>query len=157
MMSYSNVSAKKMIFLCLTVFVSCLVVARASDGIVHPKEIIVTLYFAQNGEGVDDLVANPRLRDNLVKLFGYKNYQRVGVSMVYPHSFSPVTAWPNKLYALTVQAVNPSSPRYEFELKQEEISILKGSFIPKPSIPIIIKGPLYDQGQLILVVETVQL
>ncbi|NJK92321.1 MAG: hypothetical protein HC904_11075 [Blastochloris sp.] len=122
-----------------------------------PKEIIVTLYQAQNVDITDDLADQPKLKENLIKLFGYQRYQRVGTSMVYPHSQAPVTAWPNKLFSLTVQTVNPASPRYDFELKQEGVSVLKGSFIPKPGIPIIIKGPLYGSGQLILIVDSARL
>jgi len=131
--------------------------AHAQDVPLAPREIVVTLYFAQNGAARDELGDNLKLRDNLVKLFGYQTYQKIGTAMVYPHSFSPVTAWPNKLFSLTVQAVNPASPRYDFELSQEEKPVLKGSFIPKPNTPIIIKGPLYDQGLLILVVNAVKL
>jgi hypothetical protein len=117
------------------------------------KEIVIALYQGQNTDISDDLIEQPKLRENLIKLFGYTRYQRVGIDMVYPHSFSPVTAWPNKLFSLTVNAVDPDSPRYVFELKLEEKSVLKGSFIPKAGIPIIIKGPLYGAGQLILVVD----
>jgi hypothetical protein len=130
--------------------------ALAMDG-PPSKEIVITLFQGQNAEIQDDLAGRPKLKENLIKLFGYSRYQQIGTDMVYPHSYSPVTAWPNKLFSLTVYAVNPASPRYEFELKLEDKSVLKGSFIPKPGIPIIIKGPLYGQGQLILVVDTAKL
>ncbi len=129
----------------------------AADVASPSKEIVITLYLGQNTEIQDDPTIRPRLRENLVKLFGYSRYQRIGIDMVYPHSNSPVTARPNKLFSMTVYAVNPASPRYEFELKLEDQSVLKGSFIPKPGIPIIIKGPLYGEGQLILVVDTAKL
>lgn len=131
--------------------------ASATDVASPSKEIVITLYLGQNTEIQDDPTIRPRLRENLVKLFGYSRYQRIGIDMVYPHSNSPVTARPNKLFSMTVYAVNPASPRYEFELKLEDQSVLKGSFIPKPGIPIIIKGPLYGEGQLILVVDTAKL
>lgn len=129
----------------------------AMDGPKAAKEIVITLYQGQNTGIQDDLSIRPKLRENLIKLFGYSRYKQIGTDMVYPHSYSPVTAWPNKLFSMTVYAVNPASLRYEFELKLEEKSVLKGSFIPKTGIPIIIKGPLYDQGQLILVVDTAKL
>jgi hypothetical protein len=122
-----------------------------------PKEVTITLYQGQNQDIQDDLQEKPQLRKKLNQLFGYTHYQRIGTSMVYPHSYSPVTAWPNKLLSLTVYAVNPNSDRHEFELRLEEKSILKGSFIPKTGVPIIIKGPLYGQGQLIIVVGCAKL
>jgi hypothetical protein len=132
--------------------------ALAANAVSAPvKEVVITLYQGQNSEIMDDLGGLPKLRENLVKLFGYSRYQRIGTDMAYPHSYSPVTAWPNKLFSLTVYAVNPASPRYEFELKLEDQSVLKGSFIPKPGVPIIIKGPLYGEGQLILVVDAAKL
>jgi hypothetical protein len=143
---------------CSLLFLAGSAMALAYDAAPIPvKEIVITLYQGQNSEITDDLANLPKLRENLVKLFGYSRYQRIGTDMAYPHSYSPVTAWPNKLFSLTVYAVNPASPRYEFELKLENQSVLKGSFIPKPGIPIIIKGPLYGDGQLILVVDAAKL
>lgn len=117
------------------------------------KELVVTLYRGQN-EGINDSLEDPRLRKNFVKLFGYTQYERIGTDMVYPHSYSPVTAWPNKLFALSINAVQSGTNHYEFNLEQDGKSILKGNFIPKPGLPLIIKGPLYDNGILILVVKT---
>lgn len=113
--------------------------------------ILVRLLHGQN-EGIrDDLAAEAALKRSLATLVGYRMYEEIGAAYASLDVIGPQFVVPCRTIFVKFQARNTTPTSFYFELFQSDRSILQGEFVPRPSVPLIITGPFYDRGRLVLV------
>lgn len=118
------------------------------------KEARFSLIHAQN-EGIEESIPISReLRGSLEKLFGYKKYRVLGEVRSSLEENKVLVFEANPVFSLKVTRISTSPCLYEFDLMQEKKSLVKGQYHPKPKVPLIIRGPFYDKGNLVLVVRS---
>ena len=115
------------------------------------EAILVRLYHAQN-EGVkDDLRDDEPIKKSLIEILGYLRYHQLGSSYARLDTSEAQWLLPSSAFFLQFTVSDPATSAYRFELYQDKQPILGGEFIPKPKIPLIITGPMYDRGKLVMV------
>lgn len=114
------------------------------------QRIEVQLYHAQNSDVRDDLKPGHALRKSLDKLIGYRYYEMLGSAACNLDEKAQQRIQPHPMFAMQLNR-EKASDHVKLELFQEGKSILKGEFLPKPQVPLIITGPLYANGRLVLV------
>jgi len=119
-----------------------------------PPAIVVDLYQGQNDGFADELSHNPAFRQNLTRLFGYSNYRQLGQARTSVTSGQPINLKPSDLFSIRIKPDSAEANVFDFELLQSDRPVLSARYTPKPGIPLIIKGPLYQNGVLILVLNT---
>jgi len=118
------------------------------------KEARFSLIHAQN-EGIEEsMPVCPELRASLEKLFGYKKYRILGEVRSSLRENKVLVFEPNPVFSLKISRVSNSPCLYEFDVLQEKRSLMKGQYHPKADVPLIIRGPFYDEGNLVLVVRS---
>jgi len=121
------------------------------------KEAKFSLIHAQC-EGIEETLPLPmELRQSLDTLFGYTKYRIIGEVRSPLHENKTVHFEPNSAFSLKVVRIGGTRAAdclYEFTVLQEKKSLVKGMYIPKAEVPLIIRGPFYDKGNLILVVRS---
>lgn len=115
--------------------------------------IQVTLFHGQNDVITDDLNKSPKLKKKLIRLFGYSRYHEIGSAMGSLEKKDPQYLKPSKQFFLCISRCQSEKHLYGYEIYHENKAMFKGEFLPKAGIPLIIKGPNYDHGVLILVLE----
>ena len=116
--------------------------------------VVVYLFQGQN-EGIpDELGHDPALRDNLVKLFGYTHYQKLGEARASVTSTAEIDLKPSELFSIRITPDSREANRLNLELLLNDKPILRGRYFPKPDVPLIIRGPHYEKGNLILILNT---
>lgn len=118
------------------------------------KEARFSLIHAQNKGIEESIPISQELRSSLEKLFGYKKYRVLGEVRSSLAEKKDLVFEANPAFSLKVVRVSSSPCLYEFDLMQEKKSLVKGQYHPKPDVPLIIRGPFYDQGNLVLVVRS---
>lgn len=120
------------------------------------SEFHITLYHGQNEGMVDELKTDKKLKKSLVRLFGYTKYRKMGAAKSSITQTQPktLTLSPSKPFQVKISPVQNKTKQYRFEFFHEKEALFNGKFIPKPHIPMIIKGPHYDKGVLIIVINT---
>ncbi|MFZ5806031.1 MAG: hypothetical protein ACOY3I_02315 [Verrucomicrobiota bacterium] len=111
----------------------------------------VVLYHGLNDGVKNDVLANHPLRKSLNLLIGYRNYQKIGEAVCEPHASYDQWLLPSKVFFLRVNKIHPKKVR--LELFQEKKSIIQSEFPLPRKKPLIITGPLYGNGRLVLVIE----
>lgn len=118
------------------------------------EEARFSLIHAQN-EGIEESIPlGPELRASLQKLFGYEKYRVLGEVRSSLKENEVLVFEPNTAFSLKISRVSDAPCLYEFDVLQEKQSLMKGQYHPKPDVPLIIRGPFYDQGNLVLVVRS---
>lgn len=116
-------------------------------------QLRVSLIHGQNSDITDNLQECTRFRESLVKLFGYKSYELLGTSTAQIAPDTAVLISPTRIFKLRMEP-DPVSPRlFHFHLFKEEEPLFRGKFVPKDNVPLIIRGPEYHRGILIIVVN----
>lgn len=113
--------------------------------------ILVRLLHGQNSGIRDDLAGEESLKRSLTTLVGYQMYEEIGTAYANLDISEPQFVVPCRAIYVKFQAKEPNSTAFRFELFHADRSLLQGEFVPRPSIPLIITGPFYDQGRLVLV------
>lgn len=132
--------------LVLALFASVTLASAGTD-----RVILVRLFHGQN-EGIrDDLAENQALKNSLIALVGYRYYEEVGASYALLNVIEPQFVAPCRSIYVKFQPHETKAALFHFELFHGEKSLVKGEFVPRPSIPLIITGPFYDKGRLVLV------
>lgn len=138
-----------MLFRAATFFVLLALLSAARAG--SNEAILVRLYHAQN-EGVeDDLKDDEPIKKSLIEILGYLRYHQLGTSYARLDTTEAQWLLPSSAFFLQFRVSDPKTSAYRFELYQDKQPILGGEFIPKPKIPLIITGPMYDRGKLVMV------
>ncbi|MGF1677831.1 MAG: hypothetical protein ACFCUX_01410 [Candidatus Methylacidiphilales bacterium] len=119
----------------------------------EPKIVKFSLIHAQNADIEESLPIEPELRKSLQRLFGYQKFRVLGEARSQVSEGESIRFQPNTLFYLKFQRLSTEPLVYAFDLMEEEISLLKGNYTPKPKIPLIIRGPFYAKGNLVLVIE----
>lgn len=119
---------------------------------VSAQKIQVDLYHGQNSDVRNDVQEGRPLRRSFDKLFGYKMYEKLGSAECQIETGYDQWLLPSKAFFLRVGRVDDK--RASLELFEGEKSIVSTQFDPKRSKPLIIRGPFYANGQLVLVVKT---
>jgi hypothetical protein len=122
---------------------------RAADA---PMHLRISLIHGQNQNIHDNLEECAKFRQSLTKLFGYQLYERLGTATAQVSVASPAYLQPSWAFGMKVEADATVPNLYHYELFQEKQPMFKGKFIPKDQVPLIIRGPQYNTGILILVV-----
>ncbi len=118
------------------------------------KAVKFSLIHAQSERIEETMPVSPKLRKSLELLFGYSKYRIMGEARSDLPEGKPVCFQPHPLFFITLSR-SPDEPNcYDFELMQKDESLIKGKYIPKKEVPLIIRGPFYDQGNLVLVIES---
>jgi hypothetical protein len=118
------------------------------------KQVRFSLIHAQN-KGIEETMPIPaKLRKSLDLLFGYSKYRVLGEARSDLSSGKEVPFQPNSLFYIKLSRVTDQPNCYSFELMQEDASLVKGKYSPKKEVPLIIRGPFYDKGNLILVIQS---
>ncbi|MDD5261508.1 MAG: hypothetical protein PHD76_06620 [Methylacidiphilales bacterium] len=116
--------------------------------------VVVYLFQGQN-EGIpDELGHDPQLRGNLVKLFGYTHYRKLGEARGSLTSTQEIDLKPSTLFSIRLAPCTKKADRLSFALLRDDKLVLRGRYIPKPGVPLIIRGPHYQSGNLILILNT---
>lgn len=118
----------------------------------EPASLRISLIHGQNNEITDNLAECQKFRENLVKLFGYQRYERLGTSTAMVSRGGEALFEPTRAFQMKVRSDNDDANLFHYELFQEKKHLLGGKFIPKERIPFIIRGPQFNQGILILVI-----
>ena len=140
-----------MALLTLLAAATCLTLACSKRG---TPAVVVYLFQGQN-EGIpDELSHDPALRGNLIKLFGYSHYQKLGEARASVTSTGEIDLKPSGLFSIRLNPDSSEANRLTFELLRNDKPILKGRYVPKPGVPLIIRGPHYEKGNLILILNT---
>jgi hypothetical protein len=121
-----------------------------------PRQFMVQLIHAQNVRIEDDPSIEPELRKKLVTLFGYDRYRKIGQAVSSVHDDQPSRLSASEMFDMRMVMLKKKRNTYQFELIQQGNSVFKGKVTPKPKVPIIIRGPFYDKGNLILVIHETQ-
>lgn len=118
------------------------------------KAVKFSLIHAQSERIEETMPVCPKLRKSLETLFGYSKYRVMGEARSDLPKGKPVTFQPHPLFFITLSRAADQPNCYDFELMKKEESLLKGKYIPKKEVPLIIRGPFYDQGNLVLVIQS---
>jgi len=113
----------------------------------------IHLIHAQNVRIEDDDSIPADLRKKLVTLFGYERYQTLGKAVSQVSAGQPARFSPSDMFHMRMTQLTPDKSTFQFELMQHKKMVFRGKFTPKPKIPILIRGPFYDEGNLILVIH----
>lgn len=117
------------------------------------QQINVDLYHAQN-EGVrDDVKTEHPLRKGFDRLIGYRFYEKLGSATSKLESSYDQWLLPSKMFFLRFHRAAPEDKEVTLELFKKKKSIFQGKFIPKKERPLIITGPQYGNGLLVLVLR----
>ncbi|MEO0453435.1 MAG: hypothetical protein AAFY98_04785 [Verrucomicrobiota bacterium] len=111
------------------------------------------LIHAQNVRIEDDQSIDSKLRKKLVTLFGYDKYRSLGEASSPIQGDESIRLKASDLFHLRLTSLPKPAHTYQFELVQGEKMVFRGKVQPKPEVPIIIRGPFYDEGNLILVIK----
>lgn len=136
----------------LALALACSPVLASEEGVL----LRVSLVHGQNEGITDNLQECSQFRQSLVKLFGYQRYQRLGTATARVNSQSAVIVEPIHAIRLRLEGDPVSANVFHFQLFQDEEPMFRGKFVPKDNIPLIIRGPEYHRGLLILVVNKEQ-
>ncbi|MEM6822868.1 MAG: hypothetical protein AAF558_13120 [Verrucomicrobiota bacterium] len=118
------------------------------------QHVRFSLIHAQD-DGIEErLPVQDELKRSLEKLFGYKKYRIIGQARSSLRPQAPVMFSPHDMFSMRFSKVTSQPAMFEFELLQENKPLLKGQYHPKPQVPLIIRGPFYDRGNLILVIRS---
>lgn len=118
-----------------------------------PNFMKLSLFHAQNSEIRDDLEEGSPLKKSLRRLVGYERYERIGEATADLSRPGRKELSPSPMFCL-VLTPKPEDPRiYHYALLQKDQLILEGSLTPKNKVPLIITGPEYGRGRLVLIVE----
>jgi len=115
------------------------------------EAILVRLFHAQNEDVPDDLKDDEPIKKSLIEILGYLRYHQLGTSYARLDTTDAQWLLPSSAFFLQFRVSNPSTQAYHFELYQDKQPILGGEFTPKPKVPLIITGPMYDRGKLVMV------
>lgn len=135
--------------LCLLALALTSLSTQASEGI----QLRVSLVHGQNDGITDNLQECSQFRDSLIKLFGYQRYERLGTATARVTSESAVIVEPSRTFRMRLEGDPVSTSVFHFQLFQGDEPMFRGKFVPKDQIPLIIRGPQYHRGILILVVN----
>lgn len=123
--------------------------AAAEEGI----WLRVSLVHGQN-EGIEDnLQECTRFRQSLVKLFGYQRFERLGTASAQVGPQTAVIFEPTRSFRMRLEGDPQAENLYHFQLFQGDEPMFRGKFVPKDQVPLIIRGPEYHRGILIIVVH----
>lgn len=122
-------------------------------GSTPPRQFMVQLIHAQNVRIEDDPTIEADLRKKLVTLFGYDRYRKIGYAVSSVRDDQPSRLSASEMFDMRMIRVGKERECYQLELIQQGTSVFKGKVTPKPKVPIIIRGPFYDKGNLILVIH----
>jgi hypothetical protein len=112
----------------------------------------VELFLAQNTGVRNDVDDSHPLRKRFDKLFGYKAYELVGSNSCSMADQGTFELLPSKNFSIRVQRPSTTKPDLLFELFQNGKPMFQGTFVPKKYCPLIIKGPYYDRGELVMAI-----
>ncbi|MFQ3671881.1 MAG: hypothetical protein SNJ84_10540 [Verrucomicrobiia bacterium] len=124
---------------------------RAESTASADRIILVRLLHGQNDGIRDDLAQEESLKRSLTTLVGYRMYEEIGSAYASLDLAQPQFVVPCRAIYVKFQARGGNPPAFQFELFHSDRSLLQGEFIPRPSVPLIITGPFYDRGRLVLV------
>jgi hypothetical protein len=117
-----------------------------------PSKLQLDVYHAYNGKGVEDVPSGHPLRESFDRLTGYDHYKLLTSTMTNVTTDYATWLVPDSVFSVKLQSFYPSKKTVDIELFQKKKSIFKASFFPKKNIPLIITGPYYNDGRLLLVV-----
>ncbi|MEM9445460.1 MAG: hypothetical protein AAGA18_08900 [Verrucomicrobiota bacterium] len=140
--------------LCLTVL--ALILGYALSFAETAIKLDATLYHGQDDLTVDHLEEKTKLKKKLTRLFGYEKYQKLGYSQADLKSAMPQKLKPSKKFYLNLMHSDKRKNAYKFEVVHEERRLFQGEFVPKTNLPLIIRGPQFGQGVLILVLQGIE-
>jgi len=118
------------------------------------REVKFSLIHAQSERIEETMPVAPKLRKSLETLFGYDKYRIMGEARSELPEGKPVVFQPHPLFFIKLSRTPDKPNCYDFELMRKDESLVKGKYIPKKEVPLIIRGPFYDQGNLVLVIES---
>lgn len=135
--------------LCLLALAFASSPAVAAEGV----QLRVSLVHGQNDGITDNLQECSQFRQSLIKLFGYQRYERLGTATARVTSQSAVIVEPTRAFRMRLEGDPVSANVFHFQLFQGGEAMFRGKFVPKDQVPLIIRGPQYHRGILILVVN----
>jgi hypothetical protein len=113
----------------------------------------VSLVHGQNADITDNLQECSQFRQSLVKLFGYQRYERLGTATALVGPGTPATLQPTRTFQVRLESDPKTTNVFHFHLLQDDEALFRGKFVPKDGVPLIIRGPQYHRGILIIVVN----
>ena len=131
----------------------CLITTAAAEEKMF-KAVKFSLIHAQSERIEETMPVSPKLRKSLETLFGYQKYRVMGEARSELPGVEPVTFQPHPAFYIKLSRTPDRQNCYQFELLQNEESLVTGKYSPKKEVPLIIRGPFYDQGNLVLVIQS---
>ncbi len=136
-----------------SLMIGMLLFAAAATGARAQESFQITLLHAQNHDIEDTLGQDEAIRKSLTRLFGYQRYHVLGTAASPMPEAGTVTLQPARSFEFILRHDPERKQRFRYELSQEQEKILEGCYVPKRGTPLIIRGPQYGRGNLILVVD----
>lgn len=118
---------------------------------VQAQTVNVTVYHGEAGI-TNDLASNPKLAGNLQKLFGFSEYKKLGSASGTLNTSGSVTIKPTDKFSLEFSSRGGGI--YQMVFMQGGSPIIDSDYVPKPKVPLFIKGPDYGKGVIVLAIES---
>lgn len=115
--------------------------------------MLAKLYCGNNDPHKDSLDETDPLKKNLVKLIGYPHYEKLGCADTRIDVTYSQWLLPCKVFYLEFKPVPEKPGTFQFELFKDKTSLLSGEFRPRKRAPLIITGPHYGEGRLVLIIS----
>lgn len=119
---------------------------------VRAEYLTLELYLAENSDIRNDVPASHPLRKSFDRLIGFDRYELLGSKGCPFPLKAKQELKPHRMFLL---ALNPGEGEkglpLSAELFQQKRSIFKGAITPRDDAPLIITGPQYRNGKLVLV------
>ncbi|MDX2226502.1 MAG: hypothetical protein SFY92_05315 [Verrucomicrobiae bacterium] len=123
----------------------------------HAQDFVAKLVYARNQppQEKSDPGLDPALLKKIEKTFGYK-YHRIAAQ-----ARSPITKYTADFprlgqdFSLKIEELGHQDGKYRLRINlfHKNKSLLETTVDFRKDVPLLIRGPFYDQGELILVIE----
>jgi hypothetical protein len=117
-----------------------------------PKNVMLAKLYYGSETGKDTLDESDPLKKSLVKLIGYPHYEKLGCADTLIDVTYSQWLLPCKVFYLEFKPVPEKPGTFQFELFKDKTSLLSGEFRPRKRAPLIITGPHYGEGRLVLII-----
>ena len=117
----------------------------------------VSLYLAENGHLKNDaLLAPEKLGLRLHEVFGFEHYALLKESEIDLNQRWAQWAIPRKDFYLRLEPLAPDADGVtlvNYEIYKDGFIVAKGRYEPSQDTPLFIRGPDFDTGSLVLVLQ----